>query len=174
MQDQDAAQADRDAGLDAVDAVAEMLAMWPEDVVTGESGDPGPSAIVKVRQALPALRALVEERDRLAEQLRLANVDALSESVSSDTARMEAEMAHEARYKAERERDAARAELAALAERVEAVVPYVVATLPRGGWTEPIGDEWGRAHLGRSSSSIRQLEDLVQAARAALPEGADR
>ena len=67
-----------------------------------------------------------------------------------------------------RERDEARAELAALVERVEAVVPYVVATLPRGGWTEPIGDEWGRAHLGRSSSSIRQLEGLVQAARAAL------
>jgi|FLOH01.1.fsa_nt_gi hypothetical protein len=61
---------------------------------------------------------------------------------------------------------AAEAEVAALrghaermANRIETVVPYVVATLPDRGADIERGD-WPGAHRGRSSSSIHQLSIL--------------
>ena len=61
------------------------------------------------------------------------------------------------------------------ARYVKCVVPYVIATLWKPGACHPEGtnEEWGTVHKGRSSSSIRQLEQLLDEARAALGGGGD-
>lgn len=60
-------------------------------------------------------------------------------------------------------REAAERREARLMERIQAVVPYVIATLPKPHDGHPPGapEGWGTAHMGRSMSSVRQLEDLL-------------
>ena len=57
-----------------------------------------------------------------------------------------------------------------IAELVETVTPYVIATLPKphDGSPESNHEGWGCAHLGRSASSVDQLEHLRKVAREAL------
>lgn len=53
-----------------------------------------------------------------------------------------------------------------LIERIEAIVPYVTATLSSGSSVETSDPDWAAVHRGRAVSSCRQLEGLLKQAKA--------
>ncbi len=62
-------------------------------------------------------------------------------------------------------------DLQRLIERVEQVVPYVLATISYGNRLQTEKPDWVRVHKGRADSSLAQLELLLSEARALKKDG---
>lgn len=117
--------------------------------------------VEQLNTALHPLNVLQSERDSLkAEVERLSAYDVDREDVKSLEDLLQGRNNTIAALTAERDA------LRDIVDRIENVAAYTQATLPLRGQSIEGKPDWGMAHLGRSESARRQLQQLRDLARA--------